>query len=600
MNKKIICLLLSVLMLLSVCLTACGEVSDEENIENIEAEASASAVTLVMYLMAENSVSEEQELLMEDAVNAITQDKFTTKIDLVYLTPDEYYGKLEENLAEQAKKADIYFVDEEADTTAAETDDYNIELVHYPDVKPNQVDIFYFGGYDKYTQYMNDGSLALLSENVDGASKALKSYVTPQLIEQMKKVNDGIYAVPTNRAIGDYTYLLLNKTVLAQTRYDPEYWDFTSLTCENVQDLLSLVASEASLKDTFVPVYSMTGELDIIDYQYWGVDENGFLSNDFSILGGYYDKTLKYGELDSFTPINRVFSDDYFLDQLRVLNDYHVAGYYDDEAVEAGEKPFAVGYVKGGQEDVAKYAKDYEIVTVGKPMIYTGDLYESMFGVSAYSVSLARSMEIITFLNTDKDFRNLMQYGIEDVNYTLVPSGVKDVNDTEYMQVKILTGDDYVIDPMKMGNVLLTYPTVDQNPLVYEYAKVQNREISVSLSMGFRLDYSPDYIIHAERFQTLRTTSEEALAKLVTMMNENPEDTFTAIEEEGVIVDYKFNDTILKLQNSVAIAFMQAEQQADDKTTGEKLSSFGLIYYEWLVEKGMYVRPEEDEDEMGM
>ena len=103
MNKKIICLLLSVLMLLSVCLTACGEVSDEENIQDIEKEASASAVTLVMYLMAEKPVDAEQEALMEEAVNKITTAKFTTKIDLVYLTPDKYYEALEKNLAEQAE-----------------------------------------------------------------------------------------------------------------------------------------------------------------------------------------------------------------------------------------------------------------------------------------------------------------------------------------------------------------------------------------------------------------------------------------------------------------------------------------------------------------
>lgn len=588
MNKKIICLLLSVLMLLSVVLTSCGEVTDEENMKDIETEASASAVTLVMYLMAEKPVDAEQEVLMEEAVNKITKDKFTAQIDLVYLTPDVYYAKLEENLAKQAENADIYLEEEEEETSAPETDDYNIELVHYPAVKPNQVDIFYLGGYDKYVKYLNNDYLAMLTENVDGASKALHSYVTPSLMSHMKKVNEGYYAVPTNRAIGNYTYLLLNKDVLAETRYDPEYWDFTSLTCENTQDLLSLVVSEPALKDTYVPIYSMTGELDIIDYQYWGVDENGFLSNDFSLMGGFYDKTLPYGELDSYTAVNRVFSDDYFVSQLKILRDYHQAGYYNDTAVENNEKPFAVGYVKGNLADVAKYADDYEIVTVGTPMIYTRDLYESMFAVSNYSVSLARSMQIITHLNTDETFRNLMQYGVEGINYELVNTKVVGENGEEkiYHQAKILTGDKYSIDPMKMGNVLLSYPTVDQDPMLYDYAKIQNREISVSLSMGFRLDFN-DYILHAGRAQAVREGSAEAFKTIMTMLKENP---------AGFTDDY-IDSTLKPMQNNMDMAFMTAEQVVTDKVTKEELCSFAYIYFDWLEEEGMYVRPEEDEDE---
>ncbi|MBO5904266.1 MAG: hypothetical protein J6Q64_02710, partial [Clostridia bacterium] len=219
MNKKIICLLLSVLMLLSVCLTACGEVSDEQNIKDIEEEASASAVTLVMYLMSEKTVSAEQEALMEEAVNKLTKDKFKTQIDLVYLTPDKYYTELEKNLAAQAANSSIYEEDEEQSAQAPEVDDYNIELIRYPAVKPNQVDIFYFAGYDKYSEYVNLEYLSMLDENVDGASKALRSYITPALLDSMKAVNDGFYAIPTNRALGEYTYLLLNSQALYDTGY---------------------------------------------------------------------------------------------------------------------------------------------------------------------------------------------------------------------------------------------------------------------------------------------------------------------------------------------------------------------------------------------
>ena len=76
MKKKLLCLLLSVLMLLSVALTACGKKDDEEALDDITDKASASAVTLSMYLMSEEPVSAEQEKLIEEAVNNITKAKF--------------------------------------------------------------------------------------------------------------------------------------------------------------------------------------------------------------------------------------------------------------------------------------------------------------------------------------------------------------------------------------------------------------------------------------------------------------------------------------------------------------------------------------------
>ena len=75
MKKRLSCLLLSILMI-ALCFTGCAEKTSAEVLEKIGEESSDGAVMLSMYLLSEEAVSEEQELAMEAAVNAITEKEF--------------------------------------------------------------------------------------------------------------------------------------------------------------------------------------------------------------------------------------------------------------------------------------------------------------------------------------------------------------------------------------------------------------------------------------------------------------------------------------------------------------------------------------------
>ncbi len=576
MNKKLICLLLSVLMLLSVTLTSCRQKTDDDALENIAEEASAATVTLSMYLMSEAPVSAEQEAAIENAVNALTKAKYKAKLDLTFLTADAYYAALEENLKKQSENADLYVTEEKTGEPETEKDELGIETLKYPALKPNQVDIFYFSGYDKYNTYLKANYLNLLNEEVDGDAKALKSYMTPTLLTYMKTANDGIYAIPTNRAIGNYTYLLLNKDVLSKTYYDTTNSEFTSLTCENVQDILEYV-NNSNLKETYVPLHSYTGEIDVINYQYWGMGANGSLSNQFSVLGGSINHSWELGKKDSFSTMGNVFADTAFTDQLKVLGEYKRNGYYNPAAVDAG-KAFAVGYIKGGPEVVAEYGDEYEVVAVENPMLYTQDLYQDMFGVSAYTVDLSRSMDIITYLNTDEEFRNLLLYGIEGENYEIVESSLKDVNGDPYKQVKRLN-ENYMMDINKTGNTLLAYTTVNQDPLLREYAKEQNRDIKVSYAMGFHLNYE-EMELHAGYFEQLQDLSAEVFAMI--MAKDPSEWTDEYIEKD--LKDF--------VEKAFCVSYMRLQTMTPDNDFSEGKYSLSAIYYTWLEAKGIFVREE--------
>ena len=268
------------------------------------------------------------------------------------------------------------------------------------------------------------------------------------------------------------------------------------------------------------------------------------------------------------------------------MNQYGVNGYYNDAAVENDGKDFAVGYIKGGAEIPAQFADKYEVVTVATPNIYTYDLYQDLYGVSAYSVSLSRSMEIITYLNTNVEFRNLLLYGIEGENYELVESSVVDANGDAYKQVRILN-DSYKMDVNKTGNTFLAYPTVDQDPRMYEYGKIQNRDVTATLTMGFRLDYD-DSVVPVERYHLVRDVSNRVLAE---MMRVGPAG-WTADFLETLRTTVALGNT---MDEKLAITHMSGLNQYD-AVTGEV--GFNTLYHTWLEDNDMYEEPEMDDENM--
>ena len=493
MKKRLSCLLLSILMV-ALCFTGCAEKTSEEVLEKIGEESSKGAVTLSMYLMSEKPVSAEQELAMEAAVNEITEKEFKVRMDLRYFTADEYYTRLDADLAEMTAFYDGEGIGKQ-NYEPVYTDEDGLPVTFYPPIGDFEVDIFYFGGYDKYLEYKNAGYIRDMSTEIDGNAKSLKAVINNNLFDQVKAINGCYDIVPVNRAIGEYTYILLNKNVLKDTQYNAN--DITSLVDEDCQDLLSLVGE--IFGDEYLPLKSYTDELDVLNVKYFGADENGFLTDDFSVIAGTYDTAWKYGAAGSYPEMSDILNTKdngclSVIDQIKVLKGYEFAGYYGTE--DDADKPFAVGYIKGGSEIVDEYSEDYEVIPVGMPTLTTDDLYEHVFAISEDTNSVLKSSEVLAYLNTNEEFRNLILYGIEEKNYVWVDAvdedgtPILDENGSPYKVVSRLNDKEeltYVMDLYKTGNTTIAYPEKGTDPRVNAYALEQNRDIVIDYTIGFNL-----------------------------------------------------------------------------------------------------------------
>ena len=547
MNKRLLCLLLSVVMLLSVLLTGCGKKTDDKKLGDIAEDAAKGTTTLSLYLMSEKEVSAEQEAKMEEAVNLITKSKFKTQIDLRYYTPEKYYEALEgamqktTDAKEAAKEAEAQLKEDiknglatsapktEAPASTAEQTIINslgIPELAYPTVDENHVDIFYVGTLDKINSLIEKNWITTLDDDLANDSKIISDYIAEVYLKYLDKIAMGTYMIPSNNPVGEYTYMLLNKEMLEKYNYASTS-GFNALTSDNVKDLLSKVATYDSAE--YLPLYSGTGELDILDFSYYGVDSNGIVTYDFSVMGGTTLPEWSYLTPDNYYRFRNVFENATFKEKVTVLTEYRLNGYYGTEA--DAEKPFAVGYVKGTPDIAEVYGEDYEIVVLDTPKMSTDELFSDGFAVSTFSKEVSRCMEIVAYINTNIEFRNLLLYGIEEYNYTIVE---KEVDGVIYKTAQRLN-DEYIMDVKKTGNVVIAYPTVDELPNIREYQKEQNRDIAPKLDLGFLLEKDDPKDKLFCRVTTLEELDEETLnqqiAKKVKSMQRKPDYANVAVEE---------------------------------------------------------------------
>ena len=283
MRRKLICLMLCLLMAMStVAFTACGESEDDstENAENNQTSARA-AVSINMWVVCEKPVDAETELQVEDALNSLTESKYTTHVDLKFYTEDEYFEALDAELENAANiKASnaaldmpilVGSFDDVADETVEETiieeteiGEYGEKKIVYPEIEDGQVDIVFLAGEELLERYVSEGKILSLEEKLNSSdAKVLKDYIYPSAINQIKVNNGGsvaqAYAIPNNTIIGEYTYLLVNKEMAEKYYIDVDNIN----TFADCADLINDIAKNES---DIAPVLAYANPVNV---EYW-------------------------------------------------------------------------------------------------------------------------------------------------------------------------------------------------------------------------------------------------------------------------------------------------------------------------------------------
>ena len=462
MRKKLICLLLCLSVLLPATLAGCGEQSD--NSDGMEEESSTRpAVTLSMWVISEKDISPETEALIEEAVNEVTQSKYTTKVDLSFFTEDAYYAALEEKMAAiQEYKANAGasapivlpgVSTEETEASTAETivNELGMRVLKYPDLDENQLDIIFLAGKDRLRSYADAGYLSVLDTNLNSTSKVLKDYIFPTFLDQVK-YNKNTYAIPNNHLIGEYTYLLINKALA-----EKYYFDTSSVTSfVECADLIEDIGRNES------GVPAVLSYADPVNMHYWLGD------GEMSILGSYVATAATIGNR---TIMRQAFETASFTNHMLLMKKCEENGWFAENPDTT--ESFGVAIMQGDYKLREEYGEDYTVKVLSYPAAEENTVYESMFAVSSYTVNLDRSMEIITYLNTDSTLKNILQYGVEGVHYEL------DEDDN-----LVYLNDDYRMNNLYTGNMFMSHPEPGMDLDIWEVQKAANRDSKISPYFG--------------------------------------------------------------------------------------------------------------------
>ena len=185
----------------------------------------------------------------------------------------------------------------------------------------------------------------------------------------------------------------------------------------------------------------LLGEVEAANMHFSGINED---KNEWSIAGAQVTNSMSYSS--PCTP-KSVFSVNVYMNTVKLMKELKEAGYVGDGTVKEGQK-FAVGVVSGDPTILEQYEDEYYTRVYSKPMMTEEDAYGAMFAVSAFSKSLSRSMEIITYLNTNTDLRTVLQYGKRGVHWDYTREESKDT-------IKLLPkSSEYKMRLTDTGNVL--------------------------------------------------------------------------------------------------------------------------------------------------
>ena len=456
MKRRFLGLVLALSCLLMPILTACSDGSD------YVATSKVKPMTITLYGITGESTTEEAILAVQNELNQYTEGNLNTRVLLRLFTEDEYYEKLDEAIA----KAQDYkengttaptVTENESEDTDGKSDRFEVK---FENEKGTQVDIFMVRGADQLHKYVESNIAASLK--IEEKSSIIGKYISARylaLASDGKPTSGGnvntkatLYGIPCNYVVGDYTYLLINKEIA--NRYG-----YAAQDVDTLDELAFFLNDAATDYRDYITLYN-TPELNI------------------ETIGNTLIGTTIANDTHAFSYLQpgSLLSDTNFVNYKKNIKLYELNGYVTDGdyySLPEGKK-VAAAFLKGNAALPAEYEDDYIVVPYSNPCVE--DL-GTVFCVSTLTTSTARCLEVISAIMTNTEYRNTLQYGVENKHYK--------VND--YTHELEIISDEYSMNYEDTGNMFILKPNTSMSKEMlalaannWALAKQQYRDASVN------------------------------------------------------------------------------------------------------------------------
>ena len=504
MKKGFLLLFLVLCLSCLMIFTSCTGDKTQDDIRAENASAGDTAFTISLWVPTNsdtNSAAFKERLAgVEDGINAyLAKLNKNTQIKIIAVNDAEYDAKLEEKLTSCASSdlqkpaalgykyvnsaEKVYYDDNQ--------EDYIFKLV-YPDLLENQADICLIRDYDTYSKYVSKGYLRDLTSYITSTTASypnFKKAIKGEVISSYM-VGDKFYAVPNNHlyAADEYTYLFLNKELAKSVEgFDISYEkDYTHNSEEKQKDLaltnltfLDRAGEEAKLIENIS---------DLSDYILALADANlnGVVpfvcDDDFNPFDSFItDSSSLVVTVDDYAPSELLDNEDFMVYE-SLVKKLKGSGSM-KESLSEGEKAGVIIY-QGTKEDAKKYVDDYYAIRLKAPVATEETLYSSMFAILDFSISYDRSMMMLDLIYNDKVVHTLLQYGVQDVDYTLTLD--EDLGEKIFNSIYQSDGSlAYDMNLLYTGNEYSTYKGDGHTINDWDYEKNVNYDVIISPYLHF-------------------------------------------------------------------------------------------------------------------
>ena len=447
---KLISIIISFSLLLSVLLIGCGNEKEEAVTGTTDTAPDTSAAQstekldpaeLTWCIM--NSEQKDLDTVLKD-INVYLQGKLNAKLNLEIYDWGQYDQKMQLKIA-GGENFDLCF------TT--------------------------FSWVNKFQQNVTKGAFLPLDDLLENYGQNIKKII-PEKYINMARVNGKIYAVP------NYQITAMSKSIYFKKDLVDKYkFDYKSVT--KMEDLEPLLDQILKNEKGMTPINInkiWEGELYVYCKGY-GVkfpDKVGPIEIYEDGKGGY-----TYSDQPS----------EAFKNYLRLMRKWYLKGYIrkdaasidtDDSYMKAGKDAVMIGgtYKPGDDIDMSnKYG--YPIVSqrVTEPVVQPGASLSACTAISATSENPERAMMLLDLLNSDKVLFNKMVFGIKDRHYKQIDENT----------VETIPDSGYKLDAWEFGNQFNSFYMKGQAPGTWEETIKYNEsaELSPMAKINFIFDTEP-------------------------------------------------------------------------------------------------------------
>lgn len=423
--------------------------------------------------------------------------------------------------------------------------------IKWDEPKKDQIDIFLITSSEMFEKLAREERLQGLDDELSTKAKVLKEFIH-QSIMLAGKFGDKTLAIPTNKAIGKATYIAVNKRLAEKYELDLEkvkeyqhLTEYLELVKENEPDIAMLegpfeliknyesvfpdmpdfaVASAAGKTLVYTPEQEPTeaptrGPTEPPEPE---TDENGDpipteaqeeeTTEEETTIPGTTAKPKPIPAQMVLEPdkinISNMYTAAAYATLAALNQEYREKGLFETSPVPDGKERAAFIFTGTLEEKYALEATDeyeYEYIMYMNPRAEKHDLQTGMYGVSISSPNVMRAMEIITLLNTNKQFKNLLQFGILGTHYIYNDNG----------EIEIIS-NEYSVDLNHTGNQFIRDLMVGENPNKWSIAMEQNLLITNSVFLNFYLDKSKLTPASLEAVPAINSFSQEVKQALLT------------------------------------------------------------------------------------